>query len=116
LVQGIVNLEEAAVGFAQGEYAQNMTKFFSDLDEKITRVNESVYENARAMQYNADVMSGLKDGLVSYAQSVELFARHLQGLLNLASKKLKTPYLIWLQQVLLITENLRLQSLKKLQG
>jgi len=89
LVQGIVNLEEAAVGFAQGEYAQNMTKFFSDLDEKITRVNESVYENARAMQYNADVMSGLKDGLVSYAQSVGTIREAFAGLAESGVKKVE---------------------------
>jgi len=89
LVQGIDNLQEAAIGFAQGEYAQDMNKFFRDLDDNISSVNERVYENARAMQYNADVMGGLKDGLIGYGESVGTVREAFANLAESGVKKVE---------------------------
>ena len=70
LVKGIMDLEEAATSLAQGEYAQGLNKFLTGLDEKFASITERVYANAKAMQYNADVMGGLRDGFRTYTESL----------------------------------------------
>ena len=70
LIQALVQLEEASNELARGETGQAMSDWFASTEDGFRSITEKVYENARAMQYNADVMGGLKDGLVSYADNV----------------------------------------------
>jgi len=70
IVKDVIKLEDAAQSFAQNEFTQGLGDFFKNLDNNIQGVTESVYENARAMQYNADTLGGLRDGLISYQESI----------------------------------------------
>jgi lambda family phage tail tape measure protein len=70
LVANIETLGNGLKGFAQQEYVQNLGDFFKELDSSIADINARVYENARALQYNADALGGLKDGLIGYSTSV----------------------------------------------
>lgn len=70
LVQALKQLEEASIDLAKGEAGQSMSDWFDSTENSFRDITERVYENARAMQYNADVMGGLKDGLVGYAANV----------------------------------------------
>jgi lambda family phage tail tape measure protein len=89
LVEGIEALQTVAVDFAQAAYSDELGKYFDQLDEKIIKVNESVYENARAMQYNANVMGGLKDGLFNYGESVGTVREAFAGLAESGIKKVE---------------------------
>jgi lambda family phage tail tape measure protein len=70
LIQALQQLEEASNELAKGETGQAMSDWFASTEDGFRSITEKVYENARAMQYNADVMGGLKDGLVGYANNV----------------------------------------------
>jgi len=70
LVKAIQQLEEASIDLAKGEAGQAMSDWFDATENGFRDITEKVYENARAMQYNADVMGGLKDGLVNYASQI----------------------------------------------
>jgi lambda family phage tail tape measure protein len=82
LIQALVQLEEASNELARGETGQAMSDWFASTEEGFRSITEKVYENARAMQYNADVMGGLKDGLVSYADNVGTVREAFSGLAN----------------------------------
>ena len=82
LVQGIVQLEQASIDLATGEAAQSMSDWFTSTEEGFRSITEKVYENARAMQYNADIMGGLKDGLISYADNVGTVREAFASLAN----------------------------------
>jgi lambda family phage tail tape measure protein len=82
LVQALVQLEEASNELAKGESAQAMSDWFTSTEEGFRSITEKVYENARAMRYNADVMGGLKDGLVSYADNVGTIREAFANLAN----------------------------------
>jgi lambda family phage tail tape measure protein len=49
---------------------QELIELYASQGEAIDRATESVYENARALQYNNDVMGGLKDGLSGYIEQI----------------------------------------------
>jgi lambda family phage tail tape measure protein len=70
IVQDIIRLEDAAKGFAESEYTQGLSNFFVELDNKLAQVTDRIYENARAMQYNSEVMGGLMDGFKNYEKSI----------------------------------------------
>lgn len=82
LVQALVQLEEASNELAKGESAQAMSDWFASTEEGFRSITEKVYENARAMQYNANVMGGLKDGLIGYANNVGTVREAFSGLAN----------------------------------
>jgi phage-related minor tail protein len=82
LVQALVQLEEASNELAKGESAQAMSDWFTSTEEGFRSITDKVYENARAMRYNADVMGGLKDGLVSYADNVGTVREAFANLAN----------------------------------
>jgi lambda family phage tail tape measure protein len=82
LIQALVQLEEASNELAKGESAQAMSDWFASTEEGFRSITEKVYENARAMRYNADVMGGLKDGLVSYADNVGTVREAFANLAN----------------------------------
>ena len=82
LVQALVQLEEASNELAKGEAGQAMSDWFASTEEGFRNITEKVYENARAMRYNADVMGGLKDGLVSYADNVGTVREAFANLAN----------------------------------
>jgi len=82
LIQALQQLEEASNELARGETGQAMSDWFASTEEGFRSITEKVYENARAMQYNADVMGGLKDGLVSYADNVGTVREAFSGLAN----------------------------------
>jgi tape measure domain-containing protein len=80
LVKAIIDLQDETIALAQGESAQGMQEWFRGLESGFTTITEKVYENARAMQYNADVMGGLKDGLQGYANGVGTIREAFAGL------------------------------------
>jgi len=82
LIKALQQLEEASNKLAKGETGQAMSDWFASTEEGFRSITEKVYENARAMQYNADVMGGLKDGLVSYADNVGTVREAFSGLAN----------------------------------
>jgi lambda family phage tail tape measure protein len=82
LVQALVQLEEASNELAKGESAQAMSDWFASTEDGFRSITDKVYENARAMQYNADIMGGLKDGLVSYADNVGTVREAFANLAN----------------------------------
>jgi lambda family phage tail tape measure protein len=82
LIKALQQLEEASNELARGETGQAMSDWFASTEEGFRSITEKVYENARAMQYNADVMGGLKDGLVSYADNVGTVREAFSGLAN----------------------------------
>jgi len=49
---------------------QELIELYASQGEAIDRATESVYDNARALQYNNDVMGGLKDGLNGYIEQI----------------------------------------------
>jgi lambda family phage tail tape measure protein len=49
---------------------QELIELYVSQGEAIDRATESVYDNARALQYNNDVMGGLKDGLSGYIEQI----------------------------------------------
>jgi lambda family phage tail tape measure protein len=82
LIQALVQLEDASNELSKGESAQAMSDWFASTEDGFRSITEKVYENARAMQYNADVMGGLKDGLVSYADNVGTVREAFANLAN----------------------------------
>ena len=82
LIKALQQLEEASNELARGETGQAMSDWFASTEEGFRSITEKVYENARAMQYNADVMGGLKDGLVSYADNVGTVREAFANLAN----------------------------------
>lgn len=64
-----------ALGAAKEElanetYQQDFAELYASQGEAIDKATESVYENARALQYNNDIMGGLKDGLSGYIEQI----------------------------------------------
>jgi lambda family phage tail tape measure protein len=64
-----------ALGAAKEElanetYQQDFAELYASQGEAIDKATESVYENARALQYNNDIMGGLKDGLTGYIEQI----------------------------------------------
>jgi len=49
---------------------QGLIELYASQGEAIDKATESVYENARALQYNNDIMGGLKDGLTGYIEQI----------------------------------------------
>ena len=55
---------------ANKTYQEDFAELYAIQGEAIDKATESVYENARALQYNNDVMGGLKDGLTGYIEQI----------------------------------------------
>ena len=55
---------------ANETYQQDFAELYASQGEAIDKATESVYENARALQYNNDIMGGLKDGLSGYIEQI----------------------------------------------
>ena len=66
----IDNLSAANVALADKTYREDFAELYASQGEAIDRATESVYDNARALQYNNDVMGGLKDGLSGYIEQI----------------------------------------------
>jgi len=69
-VSFINSLSAANVALAENTYQQDFAELYASQGEAIDRATESVYDNARALQYNNDVMGGLKDGLNGYIEQI----------------------------------------------
>jgi lambda family phage tail tape measure protein len=69
-VSFINSLSAANVALAENTYLQDFAELYASQGEAIDRATESVYDNARALQYNNDVMGGLKDGLSGYIEQI----------------------------------------------
>jgi lambda family phage tail tape measure protein len=69
-VSFINSLSAANVALAENTYLQDFAELYANQGEAIDRATESVYDNARALQYNNDVMGGLKDGLSGYIEQI----------------------------------------------
>ena len=63
-------LGAAKVELANETYQQDFAELYASQGEAIDKATESVYENARALQYNNDIMGGLKDGLTGYIEQI----------------------------------------------
>ena len=63
-------LGAAKEGLANETYQQDFAELYASQGEAIDKATESVYENARALQYNNDIMGGLKDGLSGYIEQI----------------------------------------------
>ena len=63
-------LGAAKVELANETYQEDFAELYASQGEAIDKATESVYENARALQYNNDVMGGLKDGLTGYIEQI----------------------------------------------
>jgi lambda family phage tail tape measure protein len=66
----IDSLSAANVALADKTYREDFAELYASQGEAINKATESVYENARALQYNNDVMGGLKDGLTGYIEQI----------------------------------------------
>jgi lambda family phage tail tape measure protein len=66
----INQLSNANVALVNKTYQQDFAELYASQGEAIDRATESVYENARALQYNNDIMGGLKDGLKGYIEQI----------------------------------------------
>ena len=66
----IDSLSAANVALADKTYREGFAELYASQGEAIDRATESVYDNARALQYNNDVMGGLKDGLSGYIEQI----------------------------------------------
>jgi len=66
----INSLSDASVALANKEYQQGLSDLWERQGEAIDKATESLWENARALQYNNDIMGGLKDGLTGYIQQI----------------------------------------------
>jgi lambda family phage tail tape measure protein len=66
----IKTLGAAKVELANKTYREDFAELYASQGEAIDRATESVYDNARALQYNNDVMGGLKDGLSGYIEQI----------------------------------------------
>jgi lambda family phage tail tape measure protein len=89
LVQTVVTLENTAKSLAQNEYVTNLNDLFKELDTTFTEITDRVYENARALQYNADVMGGLKDGLMGYSEGIGTVRQAFSDLAESGIKKIE---------------------------
>ena len=63
-------LGAAKVELANETYQQDFAELYASQGEAIDKATESVYENARALQYNNDIIGGLKDGLSGYIEQI----------------------------------------------
>jgi len=66
----INQLSNANVALVNKTYQEDFAELYASQGEAIDKATESVYENARALQYNNDVMGGLKDGLTGYIEQI----------------------------------------------
>ena len=66
----IDSLSAANVALADKTYREGFAELYASQGEAIDRATESVYDNARALQYNNDIMGGLKDGLSGYIEQI----------------------------------------------
>lgn len=55
---------------ANKQYQQDFSDYWTRQGEAIDKATESVWDNARALQYNNDIMGGLKDGLTGYIEQI----------------------------------------------
>jgi len=69
--ESLINrISEANVALADRNYQQDITDQWIRQGEAIDKATESAWENARALQYNSDIMGGLKDGLTGYIEQI----------------------------------------------
>ena len=69
--ESLINrISEANVALADRNYQQDITDQWTRQGEAIDKATESAWENARALQYNSDIMGGLKDGLTGYIEQI----------------------------------------------
>jgi lambda family phage tail tape measure protein len=66
-----------------------LNDLFKELDTTFTEITDRVYENARALQYNADVMGGLKDGLIGYSEGIGTVRQSFSDLAESGIKKIE---------------------------
>ena len=79
-------LGAAKVELANETYQQDFAELYASQGEAIDKATESVYENARALQYNNDIMGGLKDGLSGYIEQIGTMRDALSNLSQQAFK------------------------------
>ena len=82
----IDSLSAANVALADQTYQQDFAELYASQGEAIDKATESVYENARALQYNNDIMGGLKDGLTGYIEQIGTMRDALSNLSQQAFK------------------------------
>jgi lambda family phage tail tape measure protein len=82
----INQLSNANVALVNKTYQQDFAELYASQGEAIDKATESVYENARALQYNNDIMGGLKDGLSGYIEQIGTMRDALSNLSQQAFK------------------------------
>ena len=82
----INQLSNANVALINKTYQQDFAELYASQGEAIDKATESVYENARALQYNNDIMGGLKDGLSGYIEQIGTMRDALSNLSQQAFK------------------------------
>ena len=82
----INQLSDANVALADSTYQQDFAELYARQGEAIDKATESVYENARALQYSNDIMGGLKDGLSGYIEQIGTMRDALSNLSQQAFK------------------------------
>ena len=82
----INQLSNANVALVNKTYQQDFAELYASQGEAIDKATESVYENARALQYNNDIMGGLKDGLTGYIEQIGTMRDALSNLSQQAFK------------------------------
>jgi lambda family phage tail tape measure protein len=66
----IDRLSAANVALADKEYQQGFSDYWLSQADAIKEATAAAWEFARAQQYNADIIGGLRDGIGSYVESV----------------------------------------------
>jgi len=66
----INSLSVANVALADKEYQQGFSDYWLSQADAIKEATAAAWEFARAQQYNADIIGGLRDGIGSYVESV----------------------------------------------
>ena len=82
----INQLSNANVALINKTYQEDFAELYASQGEAIDKATESVYENARALQYNNDIMGGLKDGLTGYIEQIGTMRDALSNLSQQAFK------------------------------
>lgn len=82
----INQLSNANVALINKTYQGDFAELYASQGEAIDKATESVYENARALQYNNDIMGGLKDGLTGYIEQIGTMRDALSNLSQQAFK------------------------------
>lgn len=82
----IDSLSAANVALADQNYRQGFSDYWLSQAEAIEEATAAAWEFARAQQYNADIIGGLRDGIGSYVESIGTMR---EGMAQLAQNGVK---------------------------